>query len=374
MTWRNLALLTCALTFTTSAFGASPAAPLLSKIKAVGAEGEGNAEAGKAWQELVRLGPDVLLETLAAMDDANPKAANWLRTAVDAIAEQAVASGKPPESAKLEAFVRDTRHTGRSRYLAYSWLAKIDRAAPERLLPKMMEDPGVEMRREAIARAFDQAKKVSDKEQASEQYRKVFAAARDKDQVDAAAKELKALGVNVDLPAKYGFITRWRLIGPFDNHEKVGFARAYPPEAKVDLKAPYEGKESKQLQWIEHTTTDTYGTVDLNKALGKNMGAVGYAFAAVESAGEQPVEIRVGSNNAVKIFLNGKQLYFRDEYHHGNRMDQHVGRGTLKPGRNEVLLKVCQNEQKDNWAQSWGFQLRLCDALGGAVTVKPLAE
>jgi hypothetical protein len=87
----------------------------------------------------------------------------------------------------------------------------------------------------------------------------------------------------------------------------------------------------------------------------------------VDSAQERPVEIRAGSNNAVKIYLNGKQIYFREEYHHGQRMDQHVGRGALQPGRNDILIKVCQNDQTDTWAQTWTFQLRLCDALGGAV-------
>jgi hypothetical protein len=50
-------------------------------------------------------------------------------------------------------------------------------------------------------------------------------------------------------------------------------------------------------------------------------------------------------------------------------MDQHVGRGTLKAGRNEILVKVCQNEQTDSWAQQWSFQLRVTDALGGAVAL-----
>src|SRR5262249_37763205 len=134
------------------------------------------------------------------------------------------------------------------------------------------------------------------------------------------------------------------------------------------------GNGGMQLRWVEHTTADPYGMVDLNKALGKHMGVVGYGFAAIESPRERPIEIRVGSNNAIKIFLNGKQVFFREEYHHGMRMDQYAGRGTLKAGRNEVLIKVCQNEQKDDWAQKWGFQLRVCDALGGNVPMKLLAE
>ena len=47
-------------------------------------------------------------------------------------------------------------------------------------------------------------------------------------------------------------------------------------------------------------------------------------------------------------------------------MDQHVGRGTLKAGRNEVLIKVCQDANVRS-SHAWGFQLRLCDPLGGPV-------
>src|SRR5262249_54580287 len=66
--------------------------PLLARIKAVRGKGEGNAEARRAWQELVRLGPDALLPTLAAMDSADTIASNWLRSATDAIAEKAFAA------------------------------------------------------------------------------------------------------------------------------------------------------------------------------------------------------------------------------------------------------------------------------------------
>jgi len=31
------------------------------------------------------------------------------------------------------------------------------------------------------------------------------------------------------------------------------------------------------------------------------------------------------------------------------------------------LVKVCQNDQPEEWAQNWMFQLRLTDGLGAAV-------
>lgn len=355
-----------------AARGADDSAALLAKIKAVSKEGAGNEEATKAWQALVKLGPDALGDILSALDDANPAAANWLRAAVDTIAERTLVAGKPLPAANLEAFVKDTKHVGSARRLAYEWLVRVDPAVADRLLPGMLNDPGSEMRRDAVARALKDAKATldnGDKAAAATAYQKVLDFARDRDQVDAIAKQLKELGVNIDLQTRYGFINKWMLVGPFDNTNQIGFDKSYPPEKGVDLKAAYEGKKG-EVKWIEHTTADPYGMVDMNKAIGKNMGAVGYGYAIVESKEERPIEIRAGSNNAIKLYLNGKQVFFREEYHHGMRMDQHVGLGTLKAGRNEVMIKVCQNEQTDSWAQNWSFQLRICDALGGPVPIK----
>ena len=57
-----------------------------------------------------------------------------------------------------------------------------------------------------------------------------------------------------------------------------------------------------------------------------------------------------------------------------NTLAQHAGAGTLKAGRNEILIKVCQNEQKEDWAQMWSFQLRTCDSVGSAVPATQSAQ
>src|SRR5262249_11436155 len=111
----------------------SATAPLLARIKAVGSEGAGNPDAAKAWRQLIQLGPDVIPDVLHALSDAGPVAANWLRAAVDAIAEQALADKRPLPAAKLEAFVKQTAHAGPARRLAYEWLCRVDPAAPDRL-------------------------------------------------------------------------------------------------------------------------------------------------------------------------------------------------------------------------------------------------
>jgi hypothetical protein len=346
---------------------------LLARIKAVGPEGKGHVAAAKAWRQLAGAGPEILLPTLTALNDANPSAANWLRSAVEAVVDRGLASGKTLPADRLEAFVRDTRHSGPARRLAYDCLLRIDKTASQRLIPKMLDDPGAELRRDAVALVIQEADLRFDKKDlpaAAIAYRKALAAARDRDQVEQIAKRLKDLKAPVDLTRHFGFITRWQLIGPFDNTAGQGFKKAFPPETRVGLAAPLEGKKTKQLRWVDHETTQAYGMVDLNTALGKHMGATAYAHAVVSSPKDQPVQLRAGSNNAVKLFLNGKQVFTREEYHHGIRMDQHVGTGLLKAGRNEILVKICQNEQTDSWAQLWSFQLRVCDAIGGPIPLK----
>ena len=54
-------------------------------------------------------------------------------------------------------------------------------------------------------------------------------------------------------------------------------------------------------------------------------------------------------------------------YHSGSQLDQYVSRGLLRPGKNTILLKVCQNEQTQSWARPWDFQLRVCDPTGAGV-------
>src|SRR4051812_25694969 len=92
---------------------------LITPIKAVGAEGSGSAAAAAAWQQLSKLDESAILPILTALDDASPRAANWLRSALDAIIERARVAKKPMPVSELEKFLADKRHNGQARRLAY---------------------------------------------------------------------------------------------------------------------------------------------------------------------------------------------------------------------------------------------------------------
>ena len=341
----------------------------LAAIAGVGAEGAGHQEAIAAWKVVVAADPAQLGEILAALDTANPLAANWLHAAIDAIAERALDSNDASTAARLESFLRDVKHTPRARRLAFDWLCRFEPTASDRLVPTFVDDPSTELRREAISRLMDDAATAARGDElaaASALYQQAFTAARDLDQIKTCQEELKKLGVTVDLPRHFGFIVTWKLIGPFDNTAGVGFDKVYPPEESIDPTAKHDGKKG-QVAWIDHTTTDEYGMVDLNTALGKENGAAAYAVAEFLSPTDQPVDIRVGCICACKVWLNGQLIDSHEAYHSGTQVDQYIAKGTLTPGRNTIMVKVCQNEMTEAWAQDWQFQLRVCDEIGTAV-------
>src|SRR5271165_2428273 len=80
---------------------------LLSTLKAVGPQNGGQHEAKQAWRALAAVDVRQLPAVLAGLDDASPLAANWIRSAVDAIVERA--KDKLPR-ADLQRFMFDTTH------------------------------------------------------------------------------------------------------------------------------------------------------------------------------------------------------------------------------------------------------------------------
>ncbi len=343
--------------------------PLLKTLRSVGPKGAGNREAAAAWEELARADAAQLPIVLAGLDDAGPLAANWLRTAADAIVQQQLRRGGKLPTGELERFVLDARHVPRARRLAYEWLRRVDRSAPQRLVPRMLDDPSLEMRRDAVARLIEQGGALAEADRRKEAvavYRKAFAAARGLDQVKLLASRLGKLQQTVDLPRHFGYLLRWKVIGPLDNTDQEGFDRVYPPEQQIDLQASFDGKHG-QIRWIDHVTTDDYGKVDFNQVLAKEKAVVAYAMCEFISAGQQEVDLRAKSDAAIKIWLNGRPIARHHVYHTGSQMDQYTSRVAIRPGRNVILVKVGQNAITPDWADPWSFSLRVCDRTGAAV-------
>ncbi len=338
----------------------------IATIRAVAPEGKGNDAAAAAWKNLTAAGLPALVPTLEGFQGANVMAANWLRSAVDAIAESEAKSGRKLPAETLGKFAEDVKQNADARRIAFELFEKQKPDAAKEMLAKFVDDPSLDLRRDAIARQITLA--GSD----LKRLEPLFASARDRDQVEELAKLLKK--DEDDIVKHFNFVTKWHIVGPFDGPKASGFATTYTPEEGVDLKASYKGKTSDAITWkavdtnaITEAGEKDYCLVDLAKEIGKHKDSVAYAYAVVEVPGDTPLEFRGATQNGIKFFLNGKKVFEREAYHQGTMMDQHHAPCVLKAGRNELLVKICQNDQKEPWAQRWAFQLRLCDRTGGRV-------
>lgn len=358
-------------------------AALAKAIKAIGPKGAGHPEAIQASKILAKADVGQLPQILGAMKDAGRLSENWFRAAVETVAEREVKQGGKLPVDGLEKFLADTEQSPRARRLAYELLAGIDSSAEERLIPGLLNDPSLELRRDAVSLAIAQAGELEEagkNKDAAKRYLVAFTASRSLDQIKTTSEKLRELNQKFDLPKHMGFVLDWNLVGPFDNTDKKGFDEAYPPEKGVSLDATYQGKLGK-VKWTKHVTSDQYGIVDLNviydrpkdeegkayKLTDEHKGAVAYAYAEFKADEAKDVDLRIGCINGNKVWLNGELVTENHVYHANTAVDQYLGTGRLKKGTNKILVKICQNEQSESWAQRWQFQLRVCDHLGTAV-------
>ncbi|MFP6767088.1 MAG: hypothetical protein VB859_02885, partial [Planctomycetaceae bacterium] len=227
------------------AAGAAEPAALIKTIQSIDKKAKGSVEAGRALAALSNAEPAAVLAILAAFSEANPLAANYLRSAVETIADRAISGGKALPRKPLEAFVENRKNDPRARRLAYDILRVVDKTIVDRLIPGMLTDPSPEFRRDAVARLLDlagQLRRERQQDLARTLYKRALRGATDDDQVKAIVDPLRKMGEKINLPEHFGFLTDWHIIGPFDNDARKGFAVVYEPEKKLDLKSPLTGQ------------------------------------------------------------------------------------------------------------------------------------
>ena len=157
------------------------------------------------------------------------------------------------------------------------------------------------------------------------------------------------------------FITDWHVIGPFacEPGRRNGLGQRTPVEESlrddgaVDVKAVVrEGGAARR--WAA-AKADGRGFVDLGAVLGRQDWVIAYGYAEFESVQGRETVLRCGSDDGIKLWLNGKLV------HHNE-----VGRGycpggdavpvCLKAGVNRILVKV------DNYTAGWGFGVSVSKA------------
>jgi|GEM_PF-183854 len=141
----------------------------------------------------------------------------------------------------------------------------------------------------------------------------------------------------VNLPSRP--ITDWQFIGPFSNEENIGFNTAYPVETSLDLSKSYPGKGTTEVKWRK-ITTDPAGTISTYELLrDEQEKTVSYFFTEIDASKEEPVNFGFGSDDGIKVWLNGALIHANDAGR-GLTQDEDAAWGTLKKGKNTLLVKL----------------------------------
>jgi putative heme-binding domain-containing protein len=149
------------------------------------------------------------------------------------------------------------------------------------------------------------------------------------------AKVRKASEMHRLSTARLQGINKVWLAGPFPDG-KGGFDTAHPPEqGPIDLSATYEAGSDKR-SWKEVPTS---GYCDLAKKYGPCDHSSFYAYVRLESAERQQALLLIGSDDGVKVWHNGKDVW-SNAVVRGALPFQDVVMLDLQPGSNDLLIRI----------------------------------
>ena len=141
----------------------------------------------------------------------------------------------------------------------------------------------------------------------------------------------------------------WHAAGPFTaEHGNLAFYKVYEPETKdVNTGDTFEvnGKTikwEKQTHWVDEQVH--------NDIVGESSAT--YIFRNIASVTQQKALLYIGSNDALKVWVNGTELLTKNVQRDA-AADQEQVQVTLKPGNNALLLKVV------NYSGPSGFYFRM---------------
>lgn len=300
-----------------------------------------------------------LIDFLKAMQGATPIGKNWLL----GIANVRYLKEKVGVQAELEKFLADDSNDPEARYTVFSWITEGKPDLRKQMLEGMLDDPSPELRFASVQQVLEQSPEA-------DRLKNLLGSARHPSQVVEIINRLDKAGVAIDQRKHFGFLSEWKLIGPFDHVGAKNFDKAFPLEGdwqKGTLATVYEGKAG-QVKWMDHATTHKEGVVDLAALYNKEKGCIVYGVTEFVSPVAGPAEIRLGCINGNRVWVNGKLVMSNEVYHSSMQIDQYIEPIVLVKGTNRILIKICQNEQTEGWAQDYQFQIRVSDSTGLAIT------
>lgn len=175
-----------------------------------------------------------------------------------------------------------------------------------------------------------------------------------------AAEKLTAMGVSPQILAqRRGYISEWRVLGPFPNPDNSAFGKSFIDEAACDGTGVVEW-EGRRLEWATFSTESVPAVIGLRGRLEPSENVAAYAYAELEMDAARDVVFLIGSDDGCEFWVNGEKLHAAPEPR-GMTLDQDRVEASLRPGKNRVLIKVLQG------GVDWQFCVRVTDRAGTPV-------
>lgn len=145
--------------------------------------------------------------------------------------------------------------------------------------------------------------------------------------------------VSKPLPStfKLGGIKSNEMLDGFSTDFLTSIGGEESPDIKVNEK--FATPDGKNSFFVQHTWQSSY--LDLTDLFGTPSDVFAYLYAELESDESQEVYLHIGTNDAGKVWLNGKLVNQHLEGR-GAEPSQNVARVNLKKGMNKILLKIDQ--------------------------------
>jgi hypothetical protein len=136
----------------------------------------------------------------------------------------------------------------------------------------------------------------------------------------------------------------WHAVGPFrDTTGKGNFDFAFPPEQEkdhaIDLKKLHHGKRNMEIRWQKQDYPD--GQVNSLNPFGMNCAT--YLYREIEASAPTELPVSLGSDDTLTVWLNGEKLH-AENVTRAAAPDQAKLVLRLRPGKNHLLLKVCNGD------------------------------
>jgi len=156
-----------------------------------------------------------------------------------------------------------------------------------------------------------------------------------------------------------GYVSTWLVLAPIPlkggqqgadalGQEQVAGEGTLKPKAGDKIEAA-----GKELEWKECHAKDQ--VLNFNDVLGQQTeNSVGYAVAYIVAGADcDDITLKLGSDDQVKVYLNGKPIHSNDEARPFELDEDSVAGLSLKKGLNVLVVKVV-NEEED-WELSAKF-------------------